>query len=281
MQKLIIFVMVAAVLGGCRGPQQPTELLTVKLAVNDLYCMDTACACVHYVAARTYPETLQQLKDEFGVDLQLTYYVEPYNLEYAIVAGEYDGAICKPWTALMLQEKAGTVFERVVDIPDPDNNQWLTGIVVVMADSEIQSLEELSGKSILFGQADAYEKHQAAKRLFQQKGIEPGKVDTMASCIENLGQLMDGKVDAVVVSDYALSADCAVDFANPEDFRIIGTTERIPLTSLLIDIDRMPKEDRARLQAALLAFSAAGAPDSMLSKGFAEPVKWNPPELEK
>ena len=153
MRKLILCVLATVVLAGCRSPQQATELLTVKLAVNDLYCKDTACVCVHHVAARTYSETLQQLKDEFGVDLQLVYYIEPYNLEDAIVSGEYDGAICKPWTALMLQEKADTTFERVVDVPDPDNNQWLTGSVVVMADSEVQSLEELSGKSILFGQA--------------------------------------------------------------------------------------------------------------------------------
>lgn len=281
MRKLILLIMAAAALGGCCAPKQPAELLTVKLAVNDLYCKDTACVCVHYVAARTYPETLRRLKDEYGIDLQLTYYIEPYNLEDAILSGEYDGAICKPWTALMLEKKAGADFERVADVPDPDNNQWLTGIVVVMADSEFQSLEELSGKSIVLGQADGYEKHQAAKRLFQQKGIEFGRVDTMAGCIENLGQLMDGKVDAAVVSDYALSADCAVDFADPNDFRIIGTTERIPLTSVLIDANKVSDADRVRLQAALLAISAGGAPESMLGKGFAEPVEWNPEELEE
>lgn len=280
MHKPALLLMALAVLSGCCAPK-PAEPLTVKLAVNDLYCKDTACVCVHHVAARTYPETLQQLKDEHGVDLQLDYFVEPYNLEEAILSGEYDGAICKPWTALMLQEKSGTTFERVADVPDPGDNQWLTGIVVVMADSEIQSLEGLAGKRVVFGQADAYEKHQAAKRLFEQKGIKPGEIKTMAGCIENLGMLLDGEVDAAVVSDYALSADCAVDFAKPEDFRIIGSTEKIPLTSVLVDANKVPESDRARLQAALLAVAQVGTPDSMLSKGFAKPVAWNPPELEE
>ena len=109
MYKLALLVLASAMFIGCHGPQS-TEMLTVKLAVNDLYCKDTACVCVQHVAARTYPETLQQLKDEFGVELQLDYYVEPYNLEDAILSVEYDGAICKPWTALILQKKAGTDF---------------------------------------------------------------------------------------------------------------------------------------------------------------------------
>ena len=267
-----------ALLSGCTSPQQP---LTLRLAVNDIYCMDTACSCVHDVAARTYPATLEKLKADYGIDLQLLYFSETYQLEDAIASGEYDGALCKPWYALRHEKEADADFRRIVDVLDPNNNRWLTGIVIVPVDSPIQTLEELTGKHLYLGQADAYEKHQAAKRLLEQRGIRPGKVDTHASCGENIGVLLDEEADAAVVSDYALSADCAADFANPEDFRILEQTEQIPLTSLMLDMKKFSETDAARLQQALLELSGPNAPETLLGNGFIEPSPWNPPELEE
>jgi ABC-type phosphate/phosphonate transport system substrate-binding protein len=272
----ILLMAGVALLNGCAPAP-----LTLKIAVNDIYCTDTACSCVHEIAARGYAETLEQLKKKNGIELQLTYFVEPYQLEEAILSGQYDGIISKPWLALRLQQKAGADYQRVADILDPNNNQWLTGIVIVSADSPIQTLQELTGKHIYLGQNDAYEKHQAARRLFQTKGIQPGKIDMKASCSENIGVLMDEVADAAVISDYALLADCAVDFAKPEDFRILGTTERIPLTSLLLDMNKVDAAAAERVQQALLALSGAQTPETLLGKGFVEPAPWNPPELEK
>jgi len=275
MRNMIIIVGLT-LLCGCAS-NKPLEL---KLAVNDIYCMDTACSCVHDIAARTYPQTLEKLKSEYGIDLQLVYFSETYQLEDAIASGEYDGALCKPWYALRHQKEAGANFRRIVDVLDPNNNRWLTGIFVVPVDSPIQTLEELEGKHLYIGQSDAYEKHHAAKRLLEQKDIQLEKIDSNASCGENVGVLLDGKADAAVVSDYALSADCAVDFARPEDFRILAHTEQIPLTSLMLDMNKVEEADVQRLKKALLALSGKRAPETLLGSGFVEPSPWNPPELE-
>ncbi len=269
-----------AFLSGCTTPPAPGSR-PLKLAVNDIYCMDTACSCVHDVAARTYPAMLEKLKTEYGIDLQLVYFSETYQLEDAIASGEYDGALCKPWYALRHEKEAGADFRRIVDVLDPNNNRWLTGIVVVPAESPIQTLEGLTGKHLYMGQADAYEKHHAAIRLLEQKGVRPGKIDTNASCGENVGVLLDEVADAAVLSDYALSADCAVDFARAEDFRVLATTERIPLTSLLLDMNKVAAAEADRLQQALLALSGKNAPETLLGNGFVEPTPWTPPELEQ
>ncbi len=268
-----------ALLCGCATHSAATPLV-LKLAVNDIYCMDTACSCVHDVAARTYPQTLEKLKAEQNIDLQLVYFTETYQLEDAIASGEYDGALCKPWYALRHQKEAGANFRRIVDVLDPNNNQWLTGIFVVLTDSPIQTVEELTGKHLYIGQADAYEKHQAALRLMKQRGIVPAQIDTNASCSENVGELLDEEADAAVLSDYSLTADCAVDFASFEDFRILAATERIPLTSLILDMNKVDPADADRLQQALLALSGKGAPETLLGNGFIKPTPWNPPELE-
>lgn len=272
---------ILVLLSGCapRSSQETESVL--KIAVNDIYCTDTACACVHDVAARTYSDTLEKLRAKYGIKLELVYFIETYHLEDAIAAGEYDGALCKPWYALRHQKTAGADFRRIVDVLDPRNNRWLAGIVVVPVDSKIQTLEELEGKHLFIGQADSYEKHHAAKRLLERKGIHPARIDTKASCGENVGVLLDGEADAAVVSDYALSADCAVDFARPEDFRTLAQTERIPLTSLMLDMNRVREADAGRLKEALLALSGKDAHETLLGSGFVEPTPWNPPELEE
>lgn len=283
MREIIYSIITAAVLSvvaGCSTTPAP-EPLVLKIAVNDIYCTDTACFCVHDVAARAYSETLAILKQNNGIELQLDYYPEPYQLEEAILSGAYDGVLSKPWTALRLQNQNGAAYRRVADVLDPNNNQWLSGILIVNAASPIQSAEELNGKHIYLGQSDAYEKHQSAKTLLHRLKIIPSIISTNASCSENIGVLQDEEADAAFISDYALSADCAVDFANPDDFRILARTDAIPLTSLMLDRNKINKAQAQRVQTALLNLSGPGAPESLLGYGFTAPAPWAPPELEE
>ena len=282
MLRATLLFLSSIVLSGCSIiPPKEAQPLFVKVAVNDIYCTDTACACVHDVAARTYPQAIKILQEQYNIVLQFDYFMDTYQLEDAILSGEYGAVLSKPWFTMRLNQQAGTDFQRLVDILDPGNNPWLTGIVIVPKDSPIQSLTELNGKSIFLGESDSYEKHQAALHLFDRKGIHPAKIDTRSSCGENIGILQDGKADAAVISDYALSADCAVDFANPEDFRVLAHTEPIPLTSFLLDRNQFDDEAARRLKKALLAVSGENAPATLLGKGFIDPWPWTPTELEE
>ncbi len=279
--KTIFILAVVALSGGCVPPPPMPVPLELHIAVNDIYCTDTACSCVADVAARTYPQTLEELRLDELVVLQFDYFTDTFQLEDAIRSGKYDGVLCKPWLALRMQQETGARFERIVDLLDPNDNRWLTGSVIVPTDSPIQTLEELDGKHIFIGEEDGYEKHQAALRLFKQRGIHPAQIDTHSSCGENIGELLDGNGDAAVISDYALTADCAVDYARPEDFRILAHTERIPLTSLMLDMNKVHPYQAERLKKALLKLSGPHAPETLLGHGFVEPAPWNPPELEK
>ena len=280
--KNILLLVAATLLGGCIAPPRPAPApLELRIAVNDIYCTDTACSCVADIAARTYPATLDELRVNDLIILHFDYFIDTYQLEDAIRSGEYDGVLAKPWLALRMQKETGISFERIVDVLDPDNNRWLSGSVIVPVDSPLQSMEELDGKHIFIGEEDGYEKHQAALRLFKERGIHPAKIDTHSSCGENIGELLDGNGDAAVISDYALIADCAVDYASPEDFRTLEHTERIPLTSLMLDINKVSPDQAARLKKALLTLSGKHASETLLGNGFIEPAPWNPPELEE
>lgn len=256
-------------------PSPADKPLTLTIGLNDIYCGKTACSCIADIAKRSYDGTLAALEKQ-GIKLEITYFMEVMDLEKAIRAKKFDGVLCKPWTALRLGPEAGAKFVRVADIIDPDGSPEMTGIVVVPTASPIRKLADLQGKRVAFGQTDSYEKHHAPLLMLAKDKVKPVSALYLSSCGENLDALMGGKVDAAVISSYALTASCAVDFAKPEDFRTIATTAKMPLTSLLVDSNKVSAADATRLQQALLAISGEKVPADLTGKGFVAPASWKP-----
>jgi ABC-type phosphate/phosphonate transport system substrate-binding protein len=257
------------------APAPGEQPLVLKIGVNDIYCGKTACECIADIAARSYDGTLAALAKQ-GIKLEFTYFMEVMDLEQAVRANRFDGVLCKPWTAYRFSKESGADLKRVADILDPDDKATLTGLFVVPAKSPIRDLAGLQGKRVAFGQPDAFEKYHAPLRMLAARKIKPASGIYLNSCGENLDALMGGKVDVALISDYALTASCAVDFAKPEDFRTIAVTEEIPLTSLMVDLKKVPATQAARLQQALLALAGDNVPADLTGKGFALPAPWQP-----
>ncbi len=251
------------------------EVLVINLAVNDTYCKQTACACIHDIAAREYFDLQKELKANYNIDLKLTYFMESYEMEDALKEKKFDGVITKPWTAFMLSEPSGINYKRIADVLDVNNNQWLTGAFLVRKDSDIKTIEDIKGRTLVAGQEDAYEKYHLPFYILDEKKIEPKQIYLKASCLECLNELMDNNADVAVVSDYVLQASCAVDVASEDDFRVIGHTSKTPLCSVILDMAKVSEADALRLQAALLNVSGE-ALENMLSDGFVKPASWIP-----
>ena len=260
----------------CGEPSSNDELLTINLAINDTYCKKTACACIHDIAAREYEELQKQLKSQFNIDLQLTYYMEPYNMEDQLRAKTHDGVICKPWNAFMLAKESNIKYKRIVDVLDVYDNPWLQGVYLVKKDSPIKTMADITGKTMVAGQEDAYEKYHAPFYQLDSLGIKPGKIYHKASCLECINELMDDHAEVALVSDYVMSASCAVDVANEEDYRVVGETEKMPLCSVILDMKKVERSDAMRFKNALLALSKEKSPEGMLSDGFVEAASWIP-----
>lgn len=250
--------------------------LKLVVGVNDIYCKDSSCKCIANIATRRYDEFCHKLREDYNIDLRMVYFTEPYELDRAFLAGKFDAVLCKPWTVLRRPEGPGGRMVRVADLQDPSGNTGLWGIVIVLKDSAIRKLADISGRRVACGQPDAREKHQDALALFHREGIQipPDKLVEKASCLECLDLLLKGEVDAAVISNYALTADCAVDFTTPDAFRVLGKTEPIPLTSFMVDPERVPRDGVRRLQAALSELSARALPPSMAGGGFVAPAPW-------
>lgn len=299
-KKIMIIITVCNLLAGCNNnmttskfdetafiPAQGVvatpsdQLLTIRLAVNDTYCKQTACSCIGDLATREYGELQEILKSKYNIDLQLTYFIEEYYLVDTLVKQEFDGSICKPWLAFMLTPEHKIKFKRIADVLDPSNNQWLKGLFIVKKDSPVKVLEDINGKILAAGQKDSYEKFYAPLAMLEKDGIKPKQITNKASCIECINMLLDNNAEVAIISDYALTASCAVDIVKPEDFRIIGQTEEIPLCSVILDMSKVSEADALRLQNALMEISGDNAPKSLLSKGFVMPAKWSPTPFVK
>ncbi len=251
--------------------------LVLKIAVNDIYCRKTACACISQIATRQYDGLLAELQERQHITLEFTYFMEVFDLDQAIQAKKFDGVLSKPWTALRFAARTGAKYVRLADLMDPANQAMMTGIWLVPLQSPIRSLADLQGKRLALGQADSYEKYQAPLQMLAAGNLKPLAPLSFSSCGENLDALMGGKVDAAVISSYAFTASCAVDFAKAEDFRIIAKTPEMPLTSLMVDLNKVSSADAARVQAALVAVSGDKVPKDLVGKGFVMPVSWRPP----
>jgi len=256
-----------------------TAPLKLEVGVNDIYCRDSSCKCIEQIATRQYGDFCRKLKERYNIELQFVYVIEPYDLDKEFLAGKFDAVLCKPWLVFRRPGGRSTQMARVADLQDPDGNTGLWGVVIVPKDSPIKKLAEISTRRVACGQQDAYEKHQGALALFRREGIElpADRLVEKASCLECLDLLMKGSVDAAVISNYALTADCAVDVTTPDAWRVLGQTEKIPLTSFMVDLKRIRPGDAQRVQRALIDLSQEALPPSMSGGGFVEPASWKIP----
>ena len=170
---------------------------------------------------------------------------------------------------------------RLADLQDLHGDPSLWGAVIVPKSSPLKKLSDISGRRVAYGETDAYEKHQGALELFESENVHvpPDLLVERASCLECLDLLMKGKADAAVISNYALTADCAVDVTSPDAWRVLGVTEKIPLTSFIIDLKRISADDAARIQQALVELSRDALPSSMSGGGFVMPASWKVPRV--
>ena len=258
--------------------------LKLVIGVNEIYCKNTACKCAQHVATRTYEPLQKRLKEKFAIDLELRYYPEDtFTLHKDIKAGKLDGALAKPWSILKSARESGRNYLRIADLKGPNGTSALRGVVVVKRDSPIRDWPDMKGKRVALGESDGYEKHYAALTLLQKHGIAPSPKDRIefSGCIESIGALLDGKADVAIISDYAFDADCLVDIASKDDFRVLGQTDPpIPQTSLLLDRSRVSNDVAQRLRRALLELAGdAELQASLLGDGFTRPAPWSPSEL--
>jgi hypothetical protein len=97
-----------------RGGQLATAAapLQLTLVISDVYCKDSACSCVHFIATRRYAEFFRLLKERHGIAVTPRYFEDSFEVAKQIASGEADGVICKPSLGLAASRAAGLRYVR-------------------------------------------------------------------------------------------------------------------------------------------------------------------------
>jgi len=174
------------------------------------------------------------LKKRTGLDIKIDVPKDLNKLESAVRKGEIDFVLQDPHTYV----KLATLFNRTTLLKalnlEGVNAQY--AVIIVRQDSGIKELDDLKGKTIMFGPKLSLTKWIAAKELLQEKGIDIDKdlkAYSNGGCCEDIAFNVYLKtVDAGVICDHYLSGHGCVRNELGIDMRklvIIGKTREFSM----------------------------------------------------
>ncbi len=125
--------------------------------------------------------------------------------------------------------------------------------IFVPADSDIQKLEDLKGRSVAFGDVNSTSSFTYQVALMLQNDIDPardlGKIRMTGSHANSLGALTSGQVDAACFSFDSYLKAVNAGAIDPKSIRVLVKSDPIPYPPLAMH-PKLDKETRAKLRAA-------------------------------
>jgi len=253
--------------------------VVLTVGVNEPFCRDTACVCAGRDAPRGY-EWMAEAARQAGADVRVAYVPIEEDLAPMLAAGEIDAVAAKSWTVLTAFRAAGLACARLGDLPLPDGTPGLTGVFITTAESPFRSLADLDGRRLGTGGPGSYETFHAADRLLAARGVRPAARRQYDRCVHAAVAVIEGEIDAAVISSYCVRFGLDDYVGRPGVFRPMGETAPIPYATLAV-ATTVPEPARLALTAALLDASARGAAGERFPGGLRPPVPWAPEELER
>lgn len=226
----------------------------LALVVMDPLAAPLSCPCVEGYAQRDYTVLAEYLQDVLGRQVSVTFAeslsaaMKKTDGKVGLVIGKQSVVRADAKTAKLSM----TPISRLTDLKG-DTQQY--GMIVVNKDDPAQSVEDLVGYTIIFGPAEAEEKHHAALELLRDANIEipreRQKIDN--ACSDGACKVIDlgpKSKTAAVISSYAqpLLEGCGT--IKKGDLRVVAKTSPVPFVTVFVS-DALDPSTRAQLNAAL------------------------------
>jgi phosphate/phosphite/phosphonate ABC transporter binding protein len=183
---------------------------------------------------KRFSPMIAYLKQQTGFDIEIIVPKDLSELESGIINGDIDFALQDPHTYV----KLSPLFKKTILLKalNTDGISSQKAVIIVRKDSGIKELDNLKGKTVMFGSKLSLTKWLAAKELLQDNGIDIDKdlkAYSNGGCCEDIAFNVYLKVvDAGVICDHFFSRheneqqELGID---TRQLHIIATTRGFPM----------------------------------------------------
>jgi phosphonate transport system substrate-binding protein len=198
-----------------------------------------------------YEEVASALSERLDCPVELVL-ADSYAIELeAMRAGKLDLAEFGPLGLVFAQRLAGA--EPLVSFGDGGKLSTYTAAIWVPKDSPIESVEDLRGKTVAFGEPTSTSGGLLPTKALKDAGLEPGEdveVRYTGGHDAAVVALKSGKVDAAEVNSQTESSYAADGKLDPADYRKLWVSEPVPNDPITVRGD-LPQAFKDRVAEAL------------------------------
>jgi phosphate/phosphite/phosphonate ABC transporter binding protein len=216
----MLFTCLLTFVGNSDGTQKH-----VTIAI--LPCRDVAMVFMKFNPLATY------LRQETGLDIRLVVPKDSMAFEKDVINDDIDFAFQDPYTYVRMAKLYNR--DALLRGLTRDGEKVQSGVVIARKDSGTNTVEDLKGKTVMFGPKLSATTWVVAKLLFEQRGINIDKdlrAYSNGKCCEDIAfNVYIKAVDAGVVCDHFLEEHSERHQElgiNPKDIIVIGRTKLIP-----------------------------------------------------
>ena len=235
--------------GFAGDPAQP-----ISLIVMDPLAAPLSCPCVEGYAQRKYEALAEHLESALGRPVKLTF---DGSLRLALkkTKGQADILIGKQSVVSADAAVAKIGVTAISRLTDRQGSTQQYGMIVVNKDDPATEVTDLDGYTIIFGPAEAEEKHSAALKLLDDAGIKIPKTKRQIdlACSDGACKVIDlgpKSMTAAVISSYAqpLLEGCGT--IKKGDLRVVAQTAPVPFVTAFFT-DSLDSDEREKVRTAM------------------------------
>ncbi len=248
---LILLLCLTIFLTACQNSQGLTGGATTEIKVLKMGLIPADDA---EEMLRSYEPVQKYLSEQLGIPVEIKVTSDYTAAIEAMRAKHIDLAWFGPFSYIIAHNVAGA--EAIVNgVRRSDGKSDYRSIIVARADSGINTLEDLKGKSFAFVDPASTSGNLIPRKMLIENGIDPDN-DFSVSFFAGTHNAVEyaianGKVDAGADSDNSYERMVAAGEINPEVNQIIFTSEPIPGSPIAVRKD-LPKILKLKIQLALI-----------------------------
>lgn len=255
--RLILFGTIGVLILASKALPAADARPPFSMIVMDPLAVPLSCPCVEGYAQRKYEVLAEHLQRNMHRPVKVTF-AESLPAALRKSGGTADLIIGKHSVVKADAKAAKIEVIPVGQLTDKQGTTTQHGLIVVNRDDPAQTVKDLVDYKIIFGPAEAVEKHSAAKRLLMSAGVAiPETLTIDEACSDGACKVIDlgpQSKTAAVISSYAqpLLEGCGT--IKKGDLRVVGQTADVPFITAFASM-QLSSADQESLQRALEAAS--------------------------